>query len=232
MHRTVAVALLSLWIAYPAHTADPPPQRDELWGEFIDPDGDSNYRQDGDAIVISVNGTAHDLSAELGRMNAPRILRGASGDFIAQVKLSGSLEPEGMPIPERVPFQASGLLLMKDDQNYIRLERAAILRDGETVRYINFETRENGKLIPSQAGRIRDDADLWLRIERHGKKVLGAVSPDGDRWTSLGPITLELPDDLRIGIAAVNATEQPFEARFECFRLFSVVPETVTTVKP
>jgi regulation of enolase protein 1 (concanavalin A-like superfamily) len=222
MHRILGFAIVFASAIASAQTDDP--ARDaspsKLWGEFIDPDGDSNIRHDGEAVVISVNSTPHDLSIELGRMNAPRVLLSVTGDFIAQVKLVGSLNPEQPTIPERVAFQSSGLLLYQNDRNYIRFERAAIRRDGEIHRYLNFESRENGEPLPSQNAGLPDERDLWLRLERRGKKMSASVSADGDRWVPLPPMSADLSRTVRIGIAAVNATDQGFEPRYEDFRLF------------
>jgi regulation of enolase protein 1 (concanavalin A-like superfamily) len=222
MLRILGVAVVLATSVASAQTTDLPPNeaRSKLWGEFIDPDGDSNIRHDGDAIVISVNSTPHDLSIELGRMNAPRVLRSVTGDFISQVKVAGSLNPDNATIPERVAFQSSGLLLFQDEKNYIRFERAAIKRDDEVRRYINFERREKGEPLPTQNAGLPEERDLWLRLERRGKRILASVSADGDRWVPLPPMSADLPQTVKIGIAAVNATDQGFEPRYEDFRLF------------
>lgn len=233
MHRLLGLGLLLATSVAPAETDDLPRNASpsKLWGEFIDPDGDSDFHRDGEAIVILVKGTPHDLSVELDRMNAPRVLRSVTGDFIAQVKVVGPLKPESATIPERVAFQSSGLLLYQNDENYIRFERAAIRRDEEVGRYINFERRENGELLPNQNAGIADERDLWLRLERHGKRISASVSADGDRWTSLPSMSADLPSTVQIGIAAVNATDQGFEPRYEDFQLFVDQTEDMKTDK-
>lgn len=186
----------------------------------VDPDGDCTIEADAGGLSISIPGTPHDLSIELGRMNAPQALRRVMGDFIAEVKVAGSIKPDGATIPERLAYQGSGLLLIQDPRTYIRLERAAVARPGELLRYVSFEVREDRRRVAVQSQRLADDGDLWLRLERRSDRILASISPDGDRWKSLEPVKIELGETLQIGVAAVNAADQPFDTRFEAFRLF------------
>ena len=53
----------------------------EGWGRPVDPDGDCAFNVDNDGMTIRVPGTPHDLSIELNRMNAPRVLQDVDGRF-------------------------------------------------------------------------------------------------------------------------------------------------------
>ena len=60
--------------------------------------------------------------------NSPRVLSRVGGDFIAEVKISGWL-PGRVPastIPGRLPYHGAGLLLIKDQDNYISLHRGCV----------------------------------------------------------------------------------------------------------
>src|SRR5262249_36323812 len=83
----------------PAHTPPPappppaPPPAPHLtlrdWGSAVDPDGDCTFTIKPNALTIAVPGSDHVLGVERGRMNAPRVLREITGDFIAQVRVAG-----------------------------------------------------------------------------------------------------------------------------------------------
>lgn len=212
LFAATAIACLSV-----SATADEPV---EGWGAFTDPDGDCNVSESDGVVTIAVPGTPHDLSAELERMNAPRIVREVSGDFIVEVKTLGRPDPEESLIAERAAYQGSGLLLMKDGASYVRLERAAVVRPDDAVRYVNFEMRQERKLHPAHAARLNEDGDLYLRLERRGKHVLGAVSQDRLRWVYLEPFEIDLGEQVQVGVAAVNGTSRSFDARFKELQVF------------
>jgi len=78
------LASLILWVlalSLAGPTQDRNPRILKGWGEADDPDGDCKITLRDSEVTISVPGTLHDLSAELGKINAPRILRDIEGDF-------------------------------------------------------------------------------------------------------------------------------------------------------
>jgi regulation of enolase protein 1 (concanavalin A-like superfamily) len=185
------------------------------WGQPINPDGDSDIRPDGDALVIAVPPTPHDLSAELGRVNAPRVLQEVEGDFSVQVKVCGALRPGARgSVPGRLAYQAGGLLLWADNRNYLRLERAALNDDGAVRFAAAFEVRVKGALGGARSCDLPDQ-DTYLRLERRGNQFLGSVSPDGRQWTPLEPLEADFPAKVRVGVAAVNAARRPLSVRYE-----------------
>src|SRR5262249_52083557 len=74
-----------------------PTRPEEAWGHAVDPDADCNFLKDpsGDKVRIIVPGKTHILSAEIGQVNAPRILRDIKGDFDLRVRVAGTSRPEG-----------------------------------------------------------------------------------------------------------------------------------------
>ena len=65
--------------------------KEKHWGELEDPDRDCTYRVEEGRIHIKIPGTAHVLTAEIGMMNAPRVLRNIEGDFELEVKVAGDI---------------------------------------------------------------------------------------------------------------------------------------------
>ncbi len=189
------------------------------WGQLVNPDGDCTLDTDQDSLVINVPAKAHDLSVELNRLNAPRMLQEVEGDFSIQVKVCGVLHPTTAgSIAGRLPYQSGGLLVWSDNRNYLRLERAGLAQDGSIHAITAFEVREKGELGAARVSEVAD-ADTYLRLERRGNRFLGFVSSDGRQWTSLEPLEAEFPARVRIGVAVVNATQQPVTVRFESLML-------------
>ena len=194
--------------------------RDE-WGEPVVPDGDCKVELDrpGNRIRIVVPGTPHVLSAELGRMNAPRLLRDVRGDFDARVSVADGFHPAGRTtVREYAPYHGAGLLLWQDEGNYVRLEIAADLQHGKVRPYVNFEYRKDGALADSKGQRIVDGMK-YVRLKRRGDEIVGAFGPDGVHWTSFPPFAANLKDRLSVGVSAINTATKPLTADLEGFEL-------------
>lgn len=188
------------------------------WGERVDPNGDCTFRAEGDQLTIAVPGTAHDLSAEAGRTNAPRVLRDVTGDFTAHVTVSGAVRPgPGSTLPDRVPYQGAGLLLWHDANDYVRLERAAMLVGGGVQYHVRFELRQNGRVTGAHTLPI-EDRETALRLVRRGNEVMGSFNQGGE-WKRLLGLTVTYPPEVRVGVTAINSSRQPLAPRFEDFRV-------------
>jgi regulation of enolase protein 1 (concanavalin A-like superfamily) len=198
------------------------------WGKFVDPDKDCSAKVQDGKLVISVPGKDHDLGVERNQMTAPRVLREVEGDFIIQVRVSGEFRPGDAATTERAPFNGAGILLMKDEQTYLRIERATFHRDGNTYVYASWELRRNGEVerfanasdLPLDEGK-----DTFLRLERRSDKIHAAVSQERDKWHYLEPKTVALPGKVHIGVAAVNTSTRVFAPRFDEIKLFRDVGE-------
>jgi serine/threonine protein kinase/regulation of enolase protein 1 (concanavalin A-like superfamily) len=204
----------------------PPPRKPgpqiQGWGEFFDPDGDCKYRLQGGKLMITVPGKGHDLMAEVGRMNAPAVMRNVSGDFIVTVTASGPLHPGPLSsLRDRPPYQAAGLFLYVGHDTYIRLERASMFQGGKDDRRASFHVRGGGQLLHLKAIALNDQP-ATLRLSRRAGRVWGDVSLDGAAWTSLGSAVVALPDRVAIGVAAVNTSMAPLHAWLEAFQITSL----------
>ncbi|MFI5458735.1 MAG: protein kinase [Isosphaerales bacterium] len=191
----------------------------EDWRDPTDPDGDCQFDLDRreHKIRIVVPGTPHLLSAELGRMNAPRILREVIGDFDASVRVAGAFHPAGSrTVKEYAPYHGAGILLWQDGDNYVRLEIAADLQHGKVRPYVNFEYRKDGALAESRGLKIGDGAS-HLRLRRRGDEISAAFSRDGVIWTSFTPLSAKLEQRLSVGVAAINTATKPVTAELEGF---------------
>jgi regulation of enolase protein 1 (concanavalin A-like superfamily) len=196
------------------------------WGEYVDSDSDCPISVNGRKVVIKVPDAAHDFAGELNHWNAPRIVRDAKGDFIIDVKVSGQFKPvDGSNIPPRRSYNGGGILLIKDKNNHVSLQRGAVYLDDKVRHYLNFELRKDGELTTSLYKVDLEDGDVHLRLDRRGKKVYGMGSNDGINWKSYDPIEIDFPDELTVAIAAINSSKAPFACAFEDFAIYHKASE-------
>ncbi len=215
--RHVRSLALLLVLASAASAVPPRDVANQGWGEFIDPDRDCQLTLDAGKLAILVPGVDHDLSIERGIMNAPRAMQAVEGDFRIQVKVSGLFAPADRNNPSRGAYQGAGLLILKDDRTYLRLDRATYW-DGKANRvYGNFEVRKNGKL--ERLGmfadlRLEAGKDTWLKIERKANTFSAHATQEAGKWQTLGEKSVEMPAQLRAGVTAINTSRQVFGPKF------------------
>ncbi len=202
---------------------DKAPQKIKGWGEVTDPDGDCKVQDEKGKVAIKIPGTYHDLWPGQGKVNAPRILQDAEGDFSVQVKVAGAIRPEkGSVIPNlgsSASFQAGSLLIWEDDNNFVRLDRACLNRGDKPVSFGYFHAFKDGKRVVHLSQDFQD-RETYLRLERRDGQILAAVSQDGGKnWDSFRPQTVQLAKKLKVGVAALNNTKKPLMAEFEEFKL-------------
>jgi len=106
----------------------------------------------------------------------------------------------------------------------VRLERAELVLDGMNLSYGNFELRKDKEFVrPGDAGTMPlENKDVFLRLERRGAEVHGAVSTDGTEWKAFPPMAVELAKGVRVGVVAGHNTSTGYAPRFEGFKLFNV----------
>jgi serine/threonine protein kinase len=206
----------------PARQNPPVPEQPD-WGDLVDPDGDCGFQVDRgrSKVTIIVPGKSHLLSAEIGRMNAPRMLREMNGDFDVSVRVASISQPGGKATTTvYAPFHGAGILLWQDSGDYVRLEIAADLRHGKTRPYVNFEYRKDGRLAAT-SGNLNIDGSNQLRLRRRGDEISAAYSPDGAHWTSFAPLSARLNDRVQVGIVAINSSTKPLTAELEGLRILA-----------
>jgi regulation of enolase protein 1 (concanavalin A-like superfamily) len=161
-------------------------------------------------------------------MDAPRVLRKVGGDFVVEVKVDGTFNPSDQSTAERhVGYDGAGLVVLADDKNYVRIERATLHFQGKNPRpYTAFEIRADGDVVrlgdlldfPTVAGK-----PTWLRLERKGHVMAGAMSQDGVHWKYGTPKKLETKawdgDEVRVGVLAVTTCPEPFAPNLSDYSL-------------
>jgi regulation of enolase protein 1 (concanavalin A-like superfamily) len=203
------------------------PQEPELtgtelkgWGLAVDPDKDCKFTPTEKSLAIDVPAAMHDFGGPLNKFNAPRVMREVEGDFVLTVKVVGELKPGPKSTnPKGVPYLSAGLLIWSDSANFIRLERAALLRQGKVFPQVAFLEQEGG-----YGGAVHNVAfpaagDCYLRLERKGSRIHGAASSDGTSWKQLRPIDTVWQTKLRVGLSVISTSSEPFAVKFEEFGL-------------
>jgi regulation of enolase protein 1 (concanavalin A-like superfamily) len=221
--RITPLALMACLLAVGAFAGDQKPGKHiPGWGDVSDPDRDCEITAAKGEVTIKVPGKAHDFAADIQRWNAPRILTPVKGDFIVEVKVAGELKPAAKSTIEgRRPYHGAGLLLVKDDDNYVSLHRGAVYLDDKVRHYANFELRHGGQLTVSRFELELDEQDTYLRVERRGGKFYALASHDGVHWKVYDePIEVDFPEGLGVGVVAVSSSDQPFHCILEGFSVF------------
>jgi hypothetical protein len=198
-------------------------------GSVTDPVGDCKIEGDAKLLTIAIPAGDHALVIEQNRMTAPRVLQSVSGDFTAQVTVSGTYPDNATTIvPGRRAFQGAGLLLWVGPDTYIRLERGHLKIEGQgTVQHFDYpswELRFAGKPLRMGSGNegAFTSAEAYLRLTRTGNKVTASISDDGTTWRDLDPVTVKLPETVQIGLVAGHNTTGPIKAKFNNFKLTPV----------
>ena len=147
------------------------------------------------------------------------------------MEISGKVAHQGeRTSPQYLAYHGAGILVWKDDRTYIRLERAGLINaDGQFVHYLNFELRRDGQ-VASGGGINVPDKPTFLRLARRGNKFNAAYGPDGKQWTELEPLEVDLPLEVKVGVAAVNTSTEAFDAQFDKFAV--VRTKAAGKVKP
>jgi hypothetical protein len=184
------------------------------------PVGDCRFARDGTKLTITVSGKGHGMDFLQGWLLAPRLLRGAEGDFVMQVRVGGDFGPlKG----ERGRALRRAGLLLTDGKDFVRLARSA---DASYPAYSVF----NGQHSLGLAGGCNqyNAGPPWgrparIRVERrfrNGRDLLRATySVDGKKWEPLGgPIGTLMPSRIKVGVFAEATAEGQFEVVFDQFQ--------------
>jgi regulation of enolase protein 1 (concanavalin A-like superfamily) len=204
----------------PRPSSHPVASRKAATWEKVDPDDDCKFQNTGGKLIITVPGVYHDLGAERGCMNAPRLLLEVEGDFTAQVRVSCDFQPSmDVTVSGKVPIVGAGLVLMADKETYVRLERFGMYREQQLKELASWEVRQNGRFTFSRASQPLVEKETYLRMERRGDRMLAAVSEDSQSWNDLPSIRIPLPRKVKLGVDAISTSSLPFAPSFDQFQL-------------
>ncbi len=170
-------------------------EREDFKGEparswaWHDPFGDCAWCFDRGLEIRATN--ARDLWYV--NLGAPRFLRPVECDFAAQT----------VSVPAREDRPAiGGLLLWKDEENYLRIDRGIRGR---------FEVSLEGCIATEDQviGRGRLESDrMFLRLERTGRQVNALCSADGEAWFTVGQIEFPVDDPIEVGLHAIGQIDR------------------------
>ena len=210
----------AMWLAPAKVRSEDAPKEIAGWGVPVDPDGDCKITVAGPRLNIELPGKPHALCIERDQMNAPRVLRQMTGDFVAKVKVIGNF-PKGAEsqIENRRAFHSAGFVLAMDHKNYIRLEKAEMVAGAQNMTFASFELRDNGVGVRwGNAGEHPlepKQEHVFLQIEREGGKITASISNDDVKWTKLKPINVDWPATIALGLTAGHNSSDGFKAGFE-----------------
>lgn len=196
------------------------------WGLAIDTDNDCKIAADGKkSLSIEIPGTWHDLNPHVNKLNSPRVVQTVEGDFSITVKVGGNFTPGGQPQnPKSVPSNGGGIIVWNNSDNFIRLERFAIVRNKRVTPMIVFLEREAG-YSGAEHNQVYPGGDCYLRMERKGSQITGSYSTNGTAWKALKPIDTLWPSQLKVGLAGANSNSEPLSLKFEEFSLTGTIVE-------
>jgi len=194
------------------------------WGDVINPDGDCKIQIGNGGLSVEVPGTHHELSTELDKVNAPRIVQEIEGDFVAQVRVRGEFHPAGPGTRiGGLPFNGAGLLVWLDAEHFLRMERAAVLSNDRIGAYLLIQRHEVDQPMLDNSAFL-EEGDVYLKIERRGDHISGWYGTDGKEWAETKPIKVTWPARLKVGLDALNSAFSPLSVRFEEFSIRKLGP--------
>ncbi|HZQ90658.1 MAG TPA: family 43 glycosylhydrolase [Terriglobales bacterium] len=142
-----------------------------------------------------------------------------AGDYIVETRISTTVPTVGA-----FNYAQAGLLIYKDDANYVKLASVAI----NQTRQLEFAKQLNG--VPSGSPQygsalLASPADFtWLRIARrataNGETYTSYSSHDGIRWEGGATWTHTLGGNVKIGL--VSMAGAGFTAHFSYVRVYSL----------
>ncbi len=183
--------------------------------EWQDNFGDCSFTVQNGLEIHAANGR------DLWHVNrsAPRILRPVSRNLAVQtvcVPVSG----EGPAI--------GGLLLWKDRENYLRLDRGTA---GEDEIFFGGCLGNQDVVIGRGCLPLNASGRVFLRLERLGDQVNALCSADGERWFTVGHVPFPVEDPVQVGLHAIGNIDRTIyhgaypdgtAVRFESFRLWGM----------
>ncbi|MEO2005230.1 MAG: hypothetical protein ABGY41_14165, partial [Candidatus Poribacteria bacterium] len=163
------------------------------WHDVYD---DCSYRVGGGCVISAVNGRTLGSSdlwiVRWQNVSAPRLLRGAEGDF--------GIETRVRPADDLTPA-IGGLLLWKDRHTYLRLDVGAY-----GPRAVTFQGCQQDHDQIHGRGGLRS-GEAALRLERAGDTVRALFRED-DGWRLVREAPWPAPDPVSVGLFAIGAVNR------------------------
>lgn len=179
--------------------------------QFIDPD-EKNVPTPHDVKkrVLSVQvPTGKDLYGD--NRTAPRYVKAINGDF--QIETRVKFQPTAN-------YQGAGLLIYKDDNNYIRFERAygGVGGGGGGIR-LDVRTTDEYKVVTTPNDIQTDVSEVELKLVREGRRFTAFWRENEDsEWREAGEYRSDYPETVLAGLVMCN-TASEITAEFAYIRL-------------
>ena len=199
---------------------------DPIW-TIIDPYGGSTFDlklKTGYLTITTSSPPDRDLWSGV-NFYAPRILQPAEGDFVVETKVWAVTNAN---------IQSAGILLWKDENNFLRLERAQRYHYQEIL-FVGTIDGVWSMLSPevSNPGAVLHIPSInptYLRIRRAGKVYSGYYSDDGTSWNFVSNITMVIDDPIQAGLYVLNRRypeselgSPSFMASFDYLRIIDIL---------
>lgn len=216
-----------------AETAAIPPVNLTTWGEFVDPLGDCKIERREHQALFQIPGAIprNFMPSTAGGMNAPRLLHDAQGDFDLHVRMlpfSKSTAGTSIANDNSTSWRSAGLLVLIDDNNFLRLERVSWGERNKGRPMAHCEWFVKGQRVGDHYAPITDDdRSTMFRISRRGPDLHLSYSDDGTSWEDFPvPSELTLPGKMQVGLLAVQTTSREFDPVFEDLRFGEIKSST------
>ena len=203
-------------LAYSVGHAGEKTQEIKGWGKAVDPEGDCEFLAGAGKLTIKVPAGYHDFHPGPDyKANGPRVLREVDGDFTVEVRVSGTLPPDKDTAlaGKASSFRAGTLLIWQDDKNFVRLDRAGMIKDGKLFNFAYYHVFKNAERPFSTGPLLKDDVTV-LKAQRKGNAI-HAWAIQGSKTITLPVQQVDLPARVQVGVGAINASKQALEVHFD-----------------
>ena len=108
---------------------------------------------------------------------------------------------------------------------FFRLERNAYWVMGSLFCYPPLiEHWRDGKYAgvnsgPMLAEEFFKGRSTWLKLQRQGERMTASLSHNGNEWIVAKEFKIDFPEDVSVGVQALNTSNAPFTVEFEEFQL-------------
>jgi regulation of enolase protein 1 (concanavalin A-like superfamily) len=193
------------------------------WGTWIDPLGDCQTAERAGHVAIWAPGKYRDLMAtpDWRNSDAPRIVSSVKGDFTVEVLVRRF----PFPFPKTASnsekptsYMSAGLVVWQDQDNFLRLQRAA---NGDSGRVGVHGNAFSGSKYLGGNFLSANDTDIYLRVKRKSGRFESSYSLDGKSWQALERKGKELilTGEVKVGVFAINATNREITTEFFGFKI-------------
>ncbi len=173
---------------------------------WVDPTGHSTYQVSPQGFLTISTAGGNDLNPAT-NYSAPRLLQPITGNFVAKTSIDFTQnQPYG--------FQAAGILLWQDRNNFIRLDK--------NPDSIDFEQEVNGIFTheaPPETPTNITELKAELQLQRTGDSITASWRLPGESsWKQLNTIPFNFHDTM-IGLALIGSGSPNTTANYKYFKV-------------